>query len=266
MSQWMWEARIELAQRAYGRHIGCAAGHVSHAHRRVDADNFPAGLLVFNAEGYADTPGYCPGDDDVSRTIIRTGRWEPRETAVFRKAVARDPGDVIDFGTQIGWYTVQAALLGRRVLAIEALEEHQAMTYGNAVANGVHENLFQVLMWVDHYSPRIIAQPPVAEISIVKIDLEGNDVYAVNMLHGLFKEGCIANVLCEISPVFNYTYPELIRTMTDIYGFKAAIVNPWEPFEHCDVGRIMSLVQEIKDGPGQVDMIFTRHDLEDFAP
>ena len=53
------------------------------------------------------------------------------------------------------------------------------------------------------------------------MDIEGNEQWGVKYFEKSFEAGCIKNVIMEISPVFNNSYPSIIEKMKgfgyDIY-------------------------------------------------
>lgn len=236
----------------------CFAGHVTHErtwqritqnHTNLDQAEYPWDIMVFDPQ-YRDIHGYCPGDDDISRTLALYGIWEPAETKAFFTALSQSPGAVIDFGTHVGWYSLNAARQGRPVLGIECYGEHSSMLYESARHNYLTGLIHQATHWVDHETPvlPIEGAPPIA---IAKIDLEGNDGHAVRALSGLMDAGNVANLLIEISPVFNGQYPSMVKTLMERYGYSAAVVNPWRAFTIDEVDEVVALAP-------QVDMIFSR--------
>jgi hypothetical protein len=203
-------------------------------------------MTVFNADEYRNTEGYCPGDDDVSRTISTYGIWEPIETGMFITTLRRTPGIVIDFGSQIGWYSMLATRLGKTVLGIEGVAEHMALTKQNSQPN----LLWQAHHWVGEDTPTL----PVANcppIAMVKIDLEGSERHAVRCIQELISAGLVSNILMEVSPVFNDSYPALVAHLL-MSGFSAVVCNPAH-----DV-TLDNYETVIAQAP-QVDMLFTRN-------
>lgn len=237
----------------------CFAGHEFHerAWQQIDKDmtgvdtigEYPWDLMVFDPQ-YRDIRGYCPGDDDISRTLAIYGIWEPAETTAFFKALQRSPGAVIDFGTHVGWYSLNAMRQGREVLAVECYGEHSAMLYESARSNYLTGLLHQATHWVDEDTPYLPAEGA-PQIALAKIDLEGNDIHAVRALTELMNAGNVANLLVEISPVFNDSYPDLVRMLVAHYGYSAAVVNPWRSFS-------VPEIHAVTIASPQVEMIFSR--------
>lgn len=216
----------------------------------VGPDGENDSLLAFDAAEYLGTDGYCMGDDDVSRTLALYGRWEPAESALFYDALRMTDGIVIDFGAQIGWYSVIAAKLGRELLAVEPIAEHRSLIRQNTQWSGSPEPEVTIAnAWIDSCTPDLsAAEAP--DIAMVKIDLEGNDLSAIRCLQDLIAAGNVANVLCEISPVFNDSYGFLVSLMLDS-GYTAEVCNPHRVFSHSEIGEVL-------DEFPQCDVLFRR--------
>lgn len=242
----------ETARREAAGLPGCATHPSGHQHTLIPVqwpENDNGKLWGFDAAAYLNTYGYCMGDDDVSRTLIRVGQWEPVESRAFERALAHTPGLVLDFGAQIGWYTIMAARMGREVLAIEAVAEHCGLIRQNALLNEVAKNVTIAQCWIDDNTPELVGDfPPIA---MVKIDLEGNDAAAYRVIRPAVKAGQVAAILCEISPVFNDSYVELVRDII-AQGFTAEVCNPWRPLREDD-----DLADFVNAEP-QTDMLFVR--------
>lgn len=232
-----------------GRDQGCDAGHPNHETTVVkySVSNLNGDMTIFHPEKYSNTPGYCPGDDCVSRTIALYQIWEPTETEMFITALNNSPGIVIDFGTQIGWYSMLATKMGRDVLGIEGVSEHIKVTQSNASKGPGH--LWQAHHWVCETTSTLDATscPPVA---LVKIDLEGSEQHALRCVKDILEAGLIENILMEVSPVFNDTYPSLVSNLLYM-GYSAVVCNPRQPV------TIRNFQTVISQHP-QVDMLFTK--------
>lgn len=229
--------------------MGCDIGHSKHDWLMipVKAPGYQGHMMGFYAEHYRDTVGYCPGDDDVSRTLDLYGIWEPIETSVFLDALERCPGIVIDFGSQIGWYSMLATHRGHDVLAVEPLWEHAELTRINSQRNP--GKLTQTQHWMGNHSPTLDAEgcPP---ISIVKIDIEGAERHALRCIKNLLDADLVANLLVEISPTFNDSYPAIVLDLLN-RGYKATALNPVQPMT---LHNYIHILNEIP----QVDVIFSR--------
>lgn len=237
-----------IEQLADGRDQGCEAGHESHERiiaPYVVTKEVSGRMILFNPHTYAGTPGYCPGNDCVSRTIALYKQWEPTETAMVLDILARYEGAVIDFGTQVGWYTMIATKLKRNVLAIEGVSEHIEITQMNSEP----DYLWQAHHWVTDTTPVLDADgaPPIA---LVKMDLEGSERHAVRCVSALLDAGLVANILMEVSPVFNDSYPQIVGDL--LYrGFTAIVCSTLQEVTTENYEEVIGLEP-------QVDMLFTR--------
>lgn len=146
---------------------------------------------------------YCPARDAVSETILALGIWEPQETTILLECFERTgPGVFVDFGAQIGWFSVLARQAGMQVLAFEADPDCHRVATRN-VGGGV--NLTRVDADSTPFDPMHWEMPVV-----VKIDLEGAEQHAIAMLQPAIDAGKVEFVMAEISPCFNDSYPKLV--------------------------------------------------------
>ncbi len=77
-------------------------------------------------------------DEFISATLCRGEEWEPFESMLFRSFVG--PGTrVCDIGANLGWYTVQAAVLGAEVFAAEPDPVTFALLEQNLHRIGAHD-------------------------------------------------------------------------------------------------------------------------------
>ena len=203
----------------------CQAGHDKHELTKVLT--ILGKLWVYNWERYKDYAGYCTGQDDISRTLMNTGVWEPSDTSwverVLREAA---PGLVLDIGAHIGWYSLIAAKAGHRVVAIEASEENIELLVMNAAALGLYERIQPIHEWIGPGPSRLRFGND--EIELVIIDIEGSEEHAVELLASQFKCRLIKHALIEISPTFNDRYPALVERLQK-WGYEAKKDGqPWD--------------------------------------
>jgi hypothetical protein len=150
-------------------------------------------------------------DEDwaVSDTIRKLGIWEPVETAVLSSAFAGNPDSTfVDIGCHIGWYTIIAREWGLPVVAIDALVVNL-----QALERRGDEGITPVLAWIAKGWDEVVAWP---EPCIVKMDIEGNEQYAVDAMWDLFDVGSVTHCLMEVSPVFNKSYPKLLDRLIGV--------------------------------------------------
>lgn len=225
----------------------CQAGHKKHEGKTVPTRI--GAMYVYDCDAYPkDIQGYCNGKDDISRSLISKGSWADEETTEIINILAknRDYGitqRIIDFGCHIGWYTIIAANMGYMVEAIDGDRENVNMTKVNSITSLVSDRVNVRHMWIDgdtNYIPDLTS-----EVELIKIDLEGNEQYAIKLIEPLLAEKKVKHIHMEVSPVFNNSYPGLVDKIAG-YGFIPYIDG--------------KLFNYIYDFP-QANLLFKRKDL-----
>lgn len=208
--------------------IGCQRGHKRHATRaeRVELGgehgyhDYPPvperlatsfSMEVFDPARYpVDGGPYCPAHDAVSATIASLGIWEPCETIlalqVCQGALANQR--MVDFGAQLGWYSLLAASAGVRVVAFDADAENLLVLQRSAGLNGWQDRIETVHTRLRADTP---ALPSGIPIRFAKIDVEGAEAEAVRVLWSGIEAGLVHHMLIEVSPCFGPGYPELVE-------------------------------------------------------
>lgn len=180
-------------------------------------------MLVWDpARHPVDGGPYCPAHDVVSETIDNIGCWEPRETTMMLRAFGAPGRHFVDFGSQIGWYSMIAACRGQHVHAFEADAANSELMLQSLKFNGFAD--------VDFIRGRVGSSTPTldvldAPISVAKIDLEGAEDQAVRVLGPNLDAGNVEAMMIEISPCFDDYYPALVRDLMD-RGFRAFKLPP----------------------------------------
>lgn len=200
------------------RRDACEAGHRWHARRsapirlgpgRRHVDDAPAAsrdiafdLTVFDADAYAGEDSYCTGDDELSRSVLLQGCWEPWQTAVAVDVLAcRLDGVVLDIGCHVGWYAMLGLVGGHRVLALDADAEHASVCEHNAAVLGAHDRLEVGVGWLDGGTAPL--QPDeVGPVRLAKVDVEGMEGAAARVLAPLLDDALVDYALVELSPEF----------------------------------------------------------------
>lgn len=188
----------------------CHAGHKFHD--RIVVDTFLGEMLVYDWEKYKDQKNvYCTGQDDISRTLINTGVWEDAIYGLFSRLLERGNkrNVVIDIGSNIGWYSRMADWKGYVVHSYDGNEEHIDVLKQNCPKAIEH------FIWFDDKTEK---QNIPNGIEIWKCDIEGNEQYAVKAFEDAFENKQIKNIIIEVSPTFNGSYPELIKKIVN-YGY-----------------------------------------------
>lgn len=265
--------------------IGCKRGCDKHATRPVRVDlSKPHGYkdltaipsrfgIQFDLEVWdtsitpVDGGPYCPARDAVSETILSHGIWEPAETAIMLCCFEQTPGGLfIDFGSQIGWFSALAAMSVMNVMAFDADPDCRDLSYRNLYHHapplcsfGAHlERLGPDTV------PFAIDENPQLP-TVVKIDVEGAERYAIAKLRNLIDEGWVKYMLIEISPVFNDSYEALINGLVDD-GFvpyqmppkrhPAVQINRLDDLEGYELPHSPADIAAYIDGLHQADLLF----------
>lgn len=207
--------------------ILCQAGHKTHDLVQKNTAN---GMLnIYDWEKYKDFNGYCTGQDDVSKTIAKYGRWEEFETALVKDILESHNTDrgIIDFGAHIGWFSIMAARMGFDVISYEGDSNNCEVLRKNAELNDVSHLVKVCDMWVDDQ----VTPKDYQDKLLLKIDLEGNDEFAIKMCGPLLKRGGVEFILIEISPSFNGGYPALVDHISS-FGYKPYVLPYDDQFKH----------------------------------
>lgn len=219
-------------------------------------------MKIFYWEKYSNTEGLCPADDIVSKSLAEQGVWEAYETLLMLD-ILQIKGPVVDIGSQVGWYSLVAALAGSTVTAYDALEENVKILQESAKLNKLDITTHQE--WIGEETQ----EQPVQSIRFLKSDIEGNEQYVFNMYKRSFEAGTIDYALLEISPCFNGSYPKLIKDILDCgYDVYQVPGKRWEHTEEFNREPLQTLLKYpiIKDLDGylrsvrQENFLFVRSD------
>jgi len=204
-----------------GTHTNCQIGCATHRHTAVPID------LSFSNRYVPDYPqlpdikfridcfvepvassaaGYCPGRGEVSRSIRSQGIWEGYDTGLAISILEdKSPGIFMDFGSNVGWYSIIARGLDRNVLAFEA-DPHFIQSMEVSMSNnGFNTDWMIVHGWIDEDTPSLPIQAgldPAPHVRLVKSDTEGAECHVIHMLQNFFEHGMIDYMMLELSPMF----------------------------------------------------------------
>lgn len=153
----------------------------------------------FALDGLTVDPNNPAVDDAVTLSIRAQSVWEAHETLAAVDVLSNHAGTMLDFGAHIGWYSILAGFFGAgpvvvwendwetlKVLAANALRHDLDLTLAGAVT--------ETMAPVDVDGP----------VSLVKVDLEGMDCWAINACAHLFETRRVAAALVEVSPIFEH--------------------------------------------------------------
>lgn len=193
----------------------CEAGHKSHDIITVPTDL--GDMFIYDFEKYMGFDGYCSGQDDISKTLKLYGRWEVEETALVRKVLetGNRNAKIIDIGAHIGWFSKLAQSMGYKYIYGFEADDENIELYKN---NTAHE-CWITSIWFDENASLKDEQGlnDNGRIELLKIDIEGAERHAISAVRHLLPN--VDNILIEVSPVFNDSYPELIDSLR-ADGFK----------------------------------------------
>jgi hypothetical protein len=268
--------------------IRCQRGCEKHLSRQVrvslggatpyyDLTRIPMDLAVeFDMEVWdtdvtpVDGGPYCPSRDAVSETILSMGVWEQRETVMALRVFKENPGKLfLDFGAQIGWFSLLAAANGVKVVAFEADADNARLLNFSAIQNDVAH---LVLVNEGRIGPGTHVVYVDREIALVKIDLEGAENEAIRMLDPALGASLVERMMVEISPVFDDYYPDLVTDLMFGYGFRAFLLPPkqtpaiqltGDPNElvHWEMKGTVAAIKDFVADWHQEDVWFVREDL-----
>lgn len=224
---------------------GCQMGHASHLKKRIRINlrgrspvrGFPTlppelgcdfDLIIFDWERYTNADDYCPGRDDFHLSVDGVRTWEGFETYIMLKILAYGSGRVLDFGSNVGWYSILAATCGYNVTAYDCVEEHLEMLNEGARLNGLGDMIeTRHETFDEHTKPFHFTE----EIKFIKIDVEGEERSVIRYCEMLIKERMVEYLLMEISPCFNDSYPRLVRWIVDCGYAVCQVPGKLEPRE-----------------------------------
>lgn len=209
----------------------CQFGHPTHTSRIVET--VAGQLWVWDWEAYQGLPGFCPAQDEVSKSIDLQQVWERADTAEFSRILRTRPGLVLDFGSHIGWFTRLALQLGCDVMAFDASAENMRLLYDNVEMIERTGWLETYVEWVGGLDPSLFQ---LDHVRLFKSDVEGHEDEALNLTRHLWSERKIDYGLWELSPVFEQregimaaSYAALVNEVA-AYGYEWYILKdegPW---------------------------------------
>ncbi|XP_071118086.1 uncharacterized protein [Haliotis cracherodii] len=94
-------------------------------------------------------------DQFISSHIRDTGSWEPDLLAAMAMALSSVPRmHVVDIGCNVGMYTMYAALMGRKVVAVDPISSNLFLLHSSLTYAGLRNNVQLLLNAVsDHVEP-----------------------------------------------------------------------------------------------------------------
>lgn len=176
----------------------CEAGHLTHVSKLRNALYGP--IHIWDWTQYQDQAGlYCPGQDEVSKSIDLQDVWERDDSAYFWKVLGEQAGLVLDFGSHIGWFSKLALMRKCQVLAVDADPENMRLFWHNVGSLGAE-------LWIESHTNWVadldVALFDFEHVRLFKSDLEGHEHEALNLTRHLWQQRKIDFGLWELSPIF----------------------------------------------------------------
>lgn len=198
----------------------CQAGHKKHDRRIVDT--VLGKMTVYDHSKYKDQFNtYCTGQDGLSFTLINTGCWEKLYLDCIGNILKNGDRNnlVIDIGSHIGWYSKMATQLGYKVIAFEGDKENVEVLKLNAPDTDVR------YIWFEENMESVFESDKTIEL--MKLDIEGSEKYGIHYMRKVLSR--TKNIFIEVSPIFNDSYPKLIKKLQNL-GFEVLEYNG-KPFD-----------------------------------
>lgn len=197
----------------------CQAGHLSHDSKIVNT--VIGEMHIFDYPKYMNFQGYCTGQDEVSKSLDLNGTWD---TDIFNaiQQIANNgtKGLFVDIGCHIGWFSRFALLKGFDVESYDGDADNLKLLEKNAPKAKKHFAWFEAGV-----EPTGLIQ----DINILKIDIEGNEQWAIRYFENSIKAKKVKHIIMEVTPVFNDSYPALVQKLQN-YGYEVQDlhVSKWD--------------------------------------
>lgn len=194
----------------------CQVGHKKHLRKLVNT--IIGDIMIYDWGKYMIYPGkYCTGQDAVSQTLEQTLSWDIRVHERIEKLLSEGNNSnvFLDVGCHIGYFSRLASNKGYKIIAFDGDKENLELAKINVPGAKI------IYKWFSKDTKpwtfcKFKAKYP--EIEVMKIDIEGAEKYAIKFVDELLLERKIKNIVIEVSPVFNDSYPDLINLLVK-YGF-----------------------------------------------
>jgi hypothetical protein len=194
----------------------CHAGHKTHDRKTVKT--ILGDMIVYESRERKEN-GYCNYHDGVSETLEKTQSWDiqihERIQSILKQAKGKDL--FVDIGCHIGYFSRLASQMGFPVKGFDGDAENLDLAKHNSPDADLR------LMWFNKDTkPRKWCDgcSRFKAIEVMKIDIEGEEESAINYWKEAFEQKAVKNVIMEVSPVFNGSYPALLERLRD-WGYEA---------------------------------------------
>ena len=158
------------------------------------------------------------GLDIISYCLEKDKCWEPFQTEITAEILKNKPNGIfIDVGCQLGYYSILSSVIGIKTISIDSCNY-----FLDILKETIKVNNLQNINIIDkHVDNTFNINDYVSSgdyISLIKIDIEGDEHYIINSLDIFFEHKKIQNLIIEISPKLNNTYKNICKKLNS-YGF-----------------------------------------------
>ena len=191
-------------------------------------------FYVYDWTAYqTESPGFCAGRDELSKSIDLQGVWEGFETLLTISLLR--PGDnFLDFGAHVGWYSRIAAELGATTDAYECNSENLRLLYLNTqrqLPGKVHIHPG----WVSAHTS-LAPTDWLSGIRLIKMDMESWENEIVDACERIIRARIPEYILMEVSPIFAPHYPDTVARVLG-HGYDCYLIPGAQEHDLADFSR-----------------------------
>ena len=222
-------------------------------------------IAVHGFKMYTDTCDELP-------SLVVSGEYEEFNTKIFSRFIKKDTV-VVDIGAHVGYFSLLSASLGARVYAFEPEDSHFEYLVRNITLNGfnilpikraVSDVVSETPLYASHYHGAGFTLYPKSKndhqtdvktvsidqcfkemsmaVDLIKIDIEGMEVYALRGMKEVVSRKDDVKVLMEFSPAYLRKASTSPAELWDVLG-ELGLNYVYMLDEKCGVMRIRSCAE-----------------------